>query len=217
MSDKTKKLETTKSVEDYLDKLFEDASSTDRAKLYRAHLTEKEKQVAQAGAAPQAAPQAPAAPVQGNQPAPAPDASQQPATSKTMDDQTDKLKTGDIAPKDIIEKLNSIRSGKSFKDSAIEQQMEQYINSLSKPEKTALLAFLRGIAQIVTGEVAASTADDPSEKPADVQMQKNNDQKAKHVKPNVIKASMPKPANNAPNAEDTAAPRQAPPITPKTR
>src|SRR4051812_36147871 len=30
------------------------------------------------------------------------------ATSKTMDDETDKLKKGDIQPKDIVEKLNSI-------------------------------------------------------------------------------------------------------------
>lgn len=132
------------------------------------------------------------------------------ATSKTGDDETDKLKSGEIKAEDVVEKLNSIRSGKSFKDSAVKEPMHQYIESLSQPEKTALLAFLKGIAQIVTGEVPAQNAVDPGKDPADVTMQKEPAQKKKTVKPNVIKAQQPKQGGQ----EDTTAPA---PIVPKKR
>lgn len=141
-------------------------------------------------------------------------------SSKTMDDETEKLQGGEIKAKDVVDKLNSIRSGKSFKDSAVSSSMEEYIDSLSKPEKVALLAFLKGIAQIVTGEVPAQSAEDPSDAPADVKMQKGDKEQVVHKQPNVIKGGggnggqQKKPANNAQGAEDTSAPA---PITPKRR
>ena len=139
-------------------------------------------------------------------------------TSKTMDDETEKLKAGDIKPKDVVDKLNSIRSGKSFKDSAVSTAMEEYIESLSKPEKVALLAFLKGIAQIVTGEVPGQEAEEPSNAAPDVQMQKGDKKDVKHIKPNVIKggkksAGAPEPGKAEPQ-EDTTSPA---PIIPKKR
>lgn len=137
-------------------------------------------------------------------------------SSKTMDDETEKLKQGDIKAKDIVDKLNSIRSGRSFKDSSVSSAMEDYIESLSKPEKVALLAFLKGIAQIVTGEVPAQNASDPSDQPSDVEMKKGDGpEKVVHKKPNVIKGSQPKPKQVTPSgSEDTSSPA---PITPKRR
>jgi hypothetical protein len=144
-------------------------------------------------------------------------------SSKTMDDETEKLQGGEIKAKDVVDKLNSIRSGKSFKDSAVSSSMEEYIDSLSKPEKVALLAFLKGIAQIVTGEVPAQNAEEPSDSPSDVQMQKGDEKKVVHKQPNVIKGGggagggqqQKKPVNTgAGGAEDTSAPA---PITPKRR
>ena len=109
-------------------------------------------------------------------------------TSKTMDDEKEKLAHGNVEPKDIIERLNSIRSGKSFKDEKVAGAMEEYIGSLSKAEKVALLAFLKGIAQIVTGDVMGSEAEDPAEAPSDVKMKKGTGlQKTKTLTPNVIK------------------------------
>ena len=145
---------------------------------------------------------------------------EQGSSSKTMDDETEKLKGGDIKPKDIVDKLNSIRSGKSFKDSAVSSSMEEYIGSLSKPEKVALLAFLKGIAQIVTGEVPAQNASDPGDSPSDVKMDKGNTPKVVHKKPNVIKGGSQQPSSGGNNgqtpvsAEDTSAPA---PITPRKR
>lgn len=132
-------------------------------------------------------------------------------SSKTMDDESEKLRQGDIKPKDIVEKLNAIRSGRSFKDSAISGAMEEYIDSLAKPEKVALMAFLKGIAQIVTGEIDAQNAQEPSDKPAAVKMDKEDTPHVVHKKPNVVKSGGVK---HGPPAEDTTAPS---PITPKRR
>lgn len=133
-------------------------------------------------------------------------------SSKTMDDETEKLEQGDIEPRDIVDKLNAIRSGKSFKDDKVKSSMEEYVGSLSKAEKTALLAFLKGIAQIVTGEVPGQQAVDPSADPAGVEMEKGQKQKTKHIEPNVIKAAAPK--SKAQGGEDTSGPV---PITPKKK
>lgn len=133
-------------------------------------------------------------------------------SSKTMDDETEKLEHGDIEPSDIVDKLNAIRSGKSFKDEKIKSSMEEYVGSLSKAEKTALLAFLKGIAQIVTGEVPGQQAIEPGSHPAKVEMEKGQKQKMKHIEPNVIKAAAPKPKIRG--GEDTSGPV---PITPKKK
>jgi hypothetical protein len=139
---------------------------------------------------------------------------EQATSSKTMDDETEKLANGNVEPKDIIDKLNSIRSGKSFKDSNISNAMDEYVGSLSKAEKTALLAFLKGIAQIVTGEVPGQQAAEPDETPSDVQMKKGPEAaKSKHIEPNVIKASPPKTKVKS-GAEDTSGPV---PITPRRK
>ncbi len=136
-------------------------------------------------------------------------------SSKTGDDEQEKLASGDVETKDIVEKLNSIRSGKSFKDESVKGPMDQYITSLSTAEKTALLAFLKGIAQIVTGEISAQQAEDPTKHPADVQMQKGEKKQVKHIQPNVIKGNVPKKQQGS-ETEDTSAPVSAP-ITAKKR
>lgn len=137
----------------------------------------------------------------------------EPAPSKTMDDESEKLKTGEVTVDDVVDKLNAIRSGRSFKDSRVSDAMDQYFQSLNKAEKTALLAFLRGIAQIVTGEVPGEQAMEPDAAPANVEMQKGDAQKMKHVEPNVIKASPPK-QKPVQGAENTSGPV---PITPKRK
>lgn len=135
------------------------------------------------------------------------------ATSpKTMDDETEKLKKGDVELRDIVDKLNAIRSGKSFKDDKVKSSMEEYVGNLSKAEKTALLAFLKGIAQIVTGEVSGQQAIDPSADPARIEMEKGQKQKMKHIEPNVIKVASPK--LRVQGNEDTSGPV---PITPKKK
>ena len=135
-------------------------------------------------------------------------------SSKTMDADVETMEQGDIEPKDVIDKLNAIRSGKSFKDEKIGGAMDEYVGSLSKAEKTALFAFLKGIAQIVTGEVPGQDATEPDSNPAQVSMKKGPEpSKTKHIEPNVIKGMAPK-AKAKTGTEDTSGPV---PITPKRK
>ena len=91
--------------------------------------------------------------------------------------------------------------------------MNEYVESLSRAEKVALLAFLKGLSQIVTGEVDAETATDPADPGPDVKMEKGAGEKeTKSLKPNVIKAPEKEKSEKKPSSEDTSGPV---PITPK--
>lgn len=144
-----------------------------------------------------------------------------PTHSKTVDADTENLESGEISPDDVIDKLNMIRSGRTLKDQEVKQRMDQYVQSLTAAERTALLSFLKGIAQIVTGEVQAQQASEPSEHPSDIKMDKENTSnkpdphgtKQKHVQPNVIRGKTPVNAKK-PGAENTSAPL---PVSPKRR
>lgn len=133
-------------------------------------------------------------------------------SSKTMDDEKSKLKKGDITAEDVIEKLNSIRSGKSFKDEEVKNKLSEYVESLSKAEKTALFAFLKGIAQLVTGEFEPTAAVEPSDKDPGVAMKKKGEAQKVTVKANVIKKVPETDKSKKKSAEDTSGPV---PIAPK--
>lgn len=129
------------------------------------------------------------------------------------DPERDKLKKGDISSDDIVTKLNTIRGGKSFKDQAVAGRLDAYIKDLTKAEKIALFAFLKGLSQIVTGEVEQDDILDPSEPPSDVEMEKTGGRKEVKIKPNVIKAPKKEKSEKKPaEKEDTSGPV---PITPK--
>lgn len=102
-------------------------------------------------------------------------------------DDTKALASGEVSVDNVIDKLNSIRSGKSFNDESISSGMETWFNKLSEAEKTALLSFLKAIAQIVTGEIPANKITDPSDDPSNVKMQKQSKPLKISIKPNVIK------------------------------
>lgn len=129
------------------------------------------------------------------------------SSSKTFDDEKKSLKTGNVNTNQIIDKLNTIRSGKSFKDELIKGSMDQYISSLKAPEKVALFAFLKGIAQIVTGEISGEKAIEPSDPGPDVEMKKSKFKRT--IKPVVVKTVSGKKSK-----ENTEAPVPAP-IVPK--
>jgi len=143
-------------------------------------------------------------------------AEDKPTSSKTVDDETEKLKKGDVKASDVVEKLNSIRAGKSFKDEAISNKLSEYVDSLSKAEKVALLAFLKGIAQIVTGEIEPDVATDPADTAPDVAMTKGDSVQKKTLKPNVIKAPG-KDKKKSASSEDTSAPAPITPVKSKSK
>jgi hypothetical protein len=131
-------------------------------------------------------------------------------SSSGPDDDMSAMKKGDVESSDIIDKLNSIRSGKSFKDDNVSSNMEKYVNGLDGAEKVALLAFLKAIAQIVTAEISAQDAMDPSKSPASVEMKKSSGGKTVTVKPTIVKKEKTPEKKSA--GEDTSGPA---PIQPK--
>ena len=132
------------------------------------------------------------------------------SSSATMKDEKSKLKTGNITADDIVGRLNIIRSGKSFKDEEIARKLKEYIGSLTKAERTALFAFLKGISQVVTGDMAGADALDPSDPPSNVEMEKGEDVKKITIKPTIVKNA--EKGKKRASGEDTSGPV---PITPK--
>jgi len=182
-------------IQKIFDSLLEDAVSN-RTKLYRNGLEEKEKQSAHL-------------PAENDQ-------ESKNGSSKSFQSDVEILKTGNVEYDDIVEKLNIIRSGRSFRDSAVKSAMEQYIDSMNKSEKIALLAFLKGIAQIVTGEVPGNQVPTPEDPPANTKIDSTKKSQKKSIKPNVIRISSPEKSSTKTSTEkeDTAAPT---PIVPKKR
>lgn len=117
------------------------------------------------------------------------------------------MKTGSVSTDKIISKLNSIRSGKSFRDSSIKKSLVDYVDSLKQSEKVALFAFLKGVSQIVTGEVEGKKAVEPADPAPGIEMKKVQFKRV--IKPTVIIKS--KKGANEPS-EDTSAP--APTVAP---
>jgi hypothetical protein len=131
------------------------------------------------------------------------------------EEEAEKLKSGDITSDDVIEKLNSIRAGKSFKEEEIKNKMEEYVKGLDKAEKSALLTFLKALSQIVTGEIKAANVIKPSDNPAEVKMEKEPAVKRRTIKPVVIKMNPVKDDGEKKTpAEDTKGPV---PITAKKK
>lgn len=107
-----------------------------------------------------------------------------------------------------VDKLNTIRSGRSLKDNDILAEMTRYFNDLSDAERAALQAFLTGIAQIVTGGSAGDVAQEPKDPPEEIHMHKKSDhEKTKKVEPVVTKKNKPAPPpESSADRENTAPP-----------
>ncbi len=128
-------------------------------------------------------PPAAAAPPPSQSPAPAPEASTgaapAPAEPITVDD--------------IIEKLNIVRSGRSTKDADVKRELEEYISQFDEDEKTALVAFLEGLGQILTSGVDSEDAVDPQD-PYALQIKKSLGASAANATKTPAPAAAPAPA-----------------------
>lgn len=76
---------------------------------------------------------------------------------------TDLPDAADVTVDMVKDRLNIIRSGQSFRDERVAVEMNHYFQSLSDPERLALLSFLTGIAQVVTAGVEGEDAPDPGD------------------------------------------------------
>lgn len=130
--------------------------------------------------------------------------------AKAPKDQDDArtLKRGDIEVTDIVDKLNAIRAGHSTRDQDIAQELEIYFDDLEPPERIALFAYLKGIAEIVSGEHAGQQAEEPGDPDPSIKM-KRQQKGQKKLNPDVVVKG-----NNNSGGEDRSPPN---PIQPKTR
>ena len=154
----------------------------------------------------QAAPQVQASPVAG-------------ATEETKE--TDEQGIPTIT--NIIDQLNTLRSGRSLKDEEVKTQLQRYYDGLDDSEKEAMHAYFKGVAQILSGQVDAGSAEEPSNH--GVAMQSTGKSNKKNIKPNIIRKTLAKtpPADAGAAATVVAAtsPREnttpPAPIVPKKR
>lgn len=72
----------------------------------------------------------------------------------------EKLKPGNVSIDDVVKELNSIRSGKSLKNPELMGKMNEYFENLDENERVTLFAFMKGIAQILSGETESDQAVD---------------------------------------------------------
>lgn len=129
-----------------------------------------------AAAAPPASPPPPAAPTSGDPSALAQMGGKQPITVE-----------------DIIDKLNIVRSGRSTRDADVKRELEEYIGQFNEDEKTALLAFLEGLGQILTSGVDSNDAADPQD-PYSLQIKKSLGATASNAVRSPTPAAGPPPA-----------------------
>ena len=76
----------------------------------------------------------------------------------------------------IIDKLNSLRAGKSLKDKVIKKGLNDYFTRLNGNERIALYAFLSGLEKIMGSEEEAVDAADtpaPTDEPYKIKMKKS--------------------------------------------
>lgn len=125
--------------------------------------------------------------------------------------------SSNVTVESITQQLNTIRAGKSLKDTLVQQELARYFDGLEPSEQEALHAYLKGLAQVISGQIDAGQAEEPSNHGVETKVASK---KTKQIKPNVVKKPTPKPAPvsgglGAPK-EDTTPP-SAGPIIPKKR
>jgi len=216
-------LKTPQNIRDYVDNIFTEATTS---ALKKRALVEKDKQDATSSQVSQEElfPDDKETTAQSEKKSEA--STSEPEKPVADNSDKEKLESGDVTPDDVIETLNSIRAGKSFsRDENVKNSLSKYVDELSKAEKTALLAFLKGISQIVTGVVDSEQATEPEDPAPAVSMKKDGSGgsgNTKHVKPNVVKGNAGAPAKTtktapSPGEEDTSAPVKTAPIQPSKR
>lgn len=164
------------------------------------------------GSAPPAAPASAASPAQAAPP------KDTPASPTEENPATDGEEA--VGVKAVVDQLNAIRGGQSFKEQKVMDELTRYFDGLEQSEQEALHAYLKGLAQIVSGQVEAGAAEEPSDHGVETQA---SGKKTRNIKPNVTRRpasptaapiGAPVTKTIAPSKEDTTAPA---PIIPKKR
>ena len=104
----------------------------------------------------------------------------------------------------ITRAINTLRSGKSLKDSGIKKQAADYYDKLSDAERKALFVFLEAFSDIISGQVQGKEAQDPSEPPVSISFQGQEEEPAEEPTEEPAETQDKEP--NEEDQEDTTPP-----------
>jgi hypothetical protein len=96
----------------------------------------------------------PAEPAAAEPPAETPPPAEEPAPEPAAEDAEE---IGSVEPADVKRALNRLRAGKSVEDSAVEDRLEDFVTSLSTPERKAVFLAINSIAKILTSDEVPSS------------------------------------------------------------
>ena len=74
--------------------------------------------------------------------------------------------------------INSLRAGRSLKDSTVESQLEIYFDRLGEDEKSLMVLFIRELSKILSGKVTGDDAVDPNQEPYNLDVIQGNEDEA---------------------------------------
>lgn len=102
----------------------------------------------------------------------------------------------------IRDLIDSIRAGRSMKDTEIKMNLVNYYDKLDEPERIAMYKYLYAISDILTAGVAWQNAPDPSDNPGSVKtIDKDPDVKAPDPKKSDLKQSDDETSDNIPSPD----------------
>ena len=81
--------------------------------------------------------------------------------------------------------INTLRAGKSLKDSTVESQLEIYFDRLGEDEKSLMVLFIRELSKILSGEVTGDDAIDPNQEPYNLDVTQS-DEEPEEVEPEQV-------------------------------
>ena len=105
----------------------------------------------------------------------------------------------------VMTAINTLRAGRSLKDTAIRDEASAYYDRLTDDERKVLLIFLREFSKILTGAIQGSDAIDPSDPPLGIKISKTEPEKPKAPTPQA-KPAAPAQTKRSAEAEDTSPP-----------
>ena len=83
--------------------------------------------------------------------------------SPAIEDEEDAMTT--VSFDSVIDRINTLRAGRSTKDKEIKRSLEDYYNKLDENERVVLKIFLEELSEILGGEIDGASAKEPSDPP----------------------------------------------------
>tara|TARA_R110001592_G_scaffold350819_2_gene647285 strand:- start:5993 stop:6730 length:738 start_codon:yes stop_codon:yes gene_type:complete len=77
--------------------------------------------------------------------------------------------------------INSLRAGKSLKDSTVEAQLEIYFDRLGDDEKSLMVLFIRELSKILSGKVTGDDAVNPNQEPYNLDVIQADEEEVEQV------------------------------------